>query len=448
MENNIEIEEGGVSIGDIFRTIFSQKWLALIIAAAITVLGTLGLHFMGKRSQVYSVSFVLQLPNTSETTSTSTSYTYPDGASFYFTDLIAKNNLKEVGSREDFKGVDVNKIVKEGGISISRAVDKVTEDSQNGVYDLSYTIKVNSKYFADEDVARDFIEALINFPCDYIKAMYIDYDQGLTASKSLITYDGRLDALKEQAEFILTNYENLITAYGAGIVVKEGKTLGYYQGQLQSYINTKATLDNLKTKALKNHYVMSDEKGQPLEAAISQYKQDIERKQDEKEKIELALEQLYAGTKGQSTSVIIDTETVMEYALQVAQLDKEIDYFEKFIEEGCYVNADFDKEVNAAEAQVEAFTKEFAEISSIVYTNNANVNYLNSNVIEVEGGRGLIMSAGISLVAGIIIAAIVAYIVGWNKQKKAKGVQGEGVPAGIEAPLTATDDTTDKEEKN
>ena len=31
MEDN-EIEESGISIGDIFRTIFSQKWIALAIA--------------------------------------------------------------------------------------------------------------------------------------------------------------------------------------------------------------------------------------------------------------------------------------------------------------------------------------------------------------------------------------------------------------------------------
>ena len=76
MENEIE-NEGGITIGQIFRTIFSQKWLALIIAAVITLAGTLGLYFLGKNDETYSVSFVLQLPNTGE--ATSSAYTYPDG---------------------------------------------------------------------------------------------------------------------------------------------------------------------------------------------------------------------------------------------------------------------------------------------------------------------------------------------------------------------------------
>ena len=59
MEEEIENGEGGITLGYIFRTIFSQKWLALIIAAVITVAGALGLYFMGKSGTVYSVSFVL-----------------------------------------------------------------------------------------------------------------------------------------------------------------------------------------------------------------------------------------------------------------------------------------------------------------------------------------------------------------------------------------------------
>ena len=441
-----EIEEGGITIGQIFRTIFSQKWLALLIAAAITVVGTLGLYFLGKRNEVYSVSFVLQLPNTSETNSTSTSYTYPDGASFYFTDLISKQNLKEVASREGFKDIDVDKMVKKGDISISREVDKVTENSQNGVYDLSYTVKVKAKYFGEEDVARDFIEALISFPRDYISTMFIDYDQSLTVAKSLITYDGQLDALKEQAEFILTNYEELIAAYGTGVVVKEGKTLGFYQAQLQTFL--KSTLDNLKTRALTNMYVMGDENGQPLAAAIRQYETDTLTKRDELNELQRTLDALYVGSDGQ-TSVIVGAE-ILECAAKKEKLQTEIDYYEKFTAESCTYNEEFDKEVKTASAKVEGFTKEFAEISSIVYKTKTTVNYLNASIIEVEGGRGLIMSVGISLIVGLILAAVVAYIVGWNKLKTANASQGTASAyrgAQIQATAEATKDDENKQDE-
>ena len=450
MENEIQ-EEGGVTLGYIFRTIFSQKWLALLIAAVITVIGTLGLYLTGRKSVVYSVSFVLQLPYTGDSVSSSSSYTYPDGASFYFTDLISARNLKEVASREGFDDIDVDNIVKKGDISISRAVDRVPEDTQSGVYDLNYTIQVKAKYFDGEDQARDFIEALILFPREHICSMNINYDQSLTASKSLITYDGRLDELKEQAEFILSKYNEFIGVYGQEFAVKDGNTLGHYQRLLQSSLFANSVIDNLKVKALNEKLVMSDKDGNPLKEALEQYESDLLRKKEEKAKIEGALKRLYSGSEGQTTSVVIDdAETVMEYTLQIEQLDMEIAYYEQFTAENCKVDADFDKKVNEVEAQVEAFTKEFSEIAAIVYTNKTTVNYLNTSIIEVEGGRGLILSAGISLVAGLVIAAIVAYIVGWNKQRKTLASEDKvvTVPVQNEAQLqaAATDET--KEETN
>ena len=426
-------QEGGITIGQIFRTIFSEKWLALIIAAAITLLGTLGLYFTGKRNEVYSVSFVLQLPGADP--ESAVSYTYPDGSRFYYTDLISYDSLKEVASREGFEGVKVDKMHKNGDISIS-----INNSSQSGDISLSYTVSVKSKYFKGKSVARNFIDELISLPAEHIGSMYINYDKSLTAAKSIITYGGQLDKLKEQAEFILEKYDAFIKLYGTDLVIKDGKILGYYQAQLETFLNKNSTLDNLKTWALTNKYVMGDEEGNPLQASIEQYKADILTKKAKRDEIQNALDTLYAGTDGQ-TSVIVDA-TVLEYALQLEQLKKEIEYYET--DEGNYkFNADFDKAVNAAEAQVEAFTTEFATISSIVYQNNTTVSYRSTKIVEVSGGRGIAMSLIISLVLGVIVAAIVAYIVGWSKQKKAAASKVAEIPA-QSAELQTTDETKEK----
>lgn len=450
MEEEFEKEEGGITVGYIFRTIFSQKWLALIIAALITIAGTAGLYLTGRRSVVYSVSFVLQLPNTSETISTSTSYTYPDGTSFYFTDLISAENLKHTASREEFKGVNVDKMVKVGDISISRTVDTVTDNSQSGQYDLNYTIKVKAKYFDNEDVARHFIDALISVPREHILAMNIDYDQSLTASKMAVTYEEQLTLLKNQAVYIQNKYDELIDSYGKEFVVKDSKTLSYYQTQLLPLIGDSSkedgNIDILKNKAIVNSYLMYDEKGQPLEAALSKYESEKIKKQRERDiaynALQNALKTLNDSLSDQSTSVILDTTAVMSYSEQITRLDKEIEEIDAFLDKKI-VSTDFEKEVSAVEAQIETLTKEFSEIASNVYTTKTTVNYLNTSVIEVEGGRGLLMSVGLSLVAGLIVAAVVAYIVGWNKQKKS-GVNVQ-VPPQSEAQLQAA--ATDADEK-
>ena len=81
-----EMEDSGLSIGDIFRTIFSQKWLALGIAIVITIVGTIGLYLIGKSGSEYSITFVLQLPNSEDSPST---YLYPDGRNFDYTDFVS-----------------------------------------------------------------------------------------------------------------------------------------------------------------------------------------------------------------------------------------------------------------------------------------------------------------------------------------------------------------------
>ena len=433
MEEEIEREEGGISFGQICRTIFSEKWLALIIAVVITVVGTLGLYFLGKKSEVYSVSFVLQLPDADS--ESSTSYTYPDGSSFYYTDLKSADNLKEVASREGFTHIDIATIIKKGDINISLG----KSDGANG---LSYTISVKSKYFSGKGEARDFIEELASIPCEHISSMNINYDKSLTASKALITYDGKLDKLKEQAEFILSKYDDLITSYGTNFVVNaEGYTLGYYHAQLETFLTKNSTLDNLKTKALEGKLVMGDESGQPSEDSIEQYEADILTKKAKRDEIKKALDRLYVGTEGQ-TSVIVDAK-VLEYALQLEQLNQEIGYYEK---EGEYkFDVDFDKAVNAAEAQVEAFTNEFASISSTVYKNKSTVNYITTGVVEVSGGRGILMSVIISLVLGLIIAAVAAYIVGYGKQKKKAAKAAASHEQSAEPEVT---DETKKDKKD
>ena len=435
-----EIESGGITIGQIFRTIFSQKWLALIIAAVITIIGTLGLYFIGKYTEVYSVSFVLQLPNTGD--ASSTSYTYPDGESFYFTDLISAENLKKVASRDGFKNIDVDKMVREGDISILRSVDRLDDDAKDGVYDLNYTIKVKAKYFKDDDMARDFIEALALFPKEHISSMDIDYDQSLTTSKSAITYSEQLTLLKEQAVYIQSNYSALINAHGREFVVKGGKTLAQYKDEIDAYIS-QDLFSALGKRAEEKGYVKSNDD------AKLKYESELYTKKLALERAKRALEELKNLQAG--TGSIVHDE-IIALSKEIASLEQEMEILQRYIDSfntaGNIAPADFEAEVKKVESAVTAFTNGIKPVASDVYGRVTKINYLSTNVVEVEGGIGLIMSLVIALVAGVVVASIVAYIVGWNKLKKTSP-QSAGVPVYGEAELQAavTEDESTKENK-
>ncbi|MDE7439959.1 MAG: hypothetical protein K2N23_05595 [Clostridia bacterium] len=440
MENEIE-NEGGVTIGYIFRTIFSQKWLALIIAVVITLVGTLGLYFIDKRNEMYSVSFVLQLPNTGD--ASSTSYTYPDGESFYFTDIISKKNLEDVASKEGFEAIDVDKMVKNNDISIIRSLDKLDDKNNAGVYDLNYTVKVKAKYFADEDSARDFIEALTSFPRDHIAKMGINYDQSLTTSKSAITYDEQLTLLKNQTVYIQTKYDALIKSYGSEFVVSDGRTLAQCKDEVDAYL-TKDFFTSLKNRAKENGYIKSGTE-EKLHYESELYSKGLALK-----RAEATLDGL-KGFAADTGSIIYDE--IISLNREIATLEQEIKILEEYIKS--YSNTDkikpkdFEDEIASVYANVEKFTADIEPVASYVYGKVTKINYLSTKVVEVEGGRGLIISAVIALVAGIVVAAIVAFAVGWSKQKKVKSTESvSGVPVYGEAQLQAAATDESKEEKD
>ncbi len=442
MEEEIENGEGGITLGYIFRTVFSQKWLALIIAAVITVAGALGLYFMGKSGTVYSVSFVLQLPKTGE--ASTTSYTYPDGESFYFTDLISYENLMQVASRKDFEGIDVETMVKSNDISIIRSVDKLDEDSKDGVYDLNYTVKVKAKYFENEDTARGFIEAITAFPREYISQMNINYDQSLTSSKSAVTYDEQLTLLKNQAQYIQSKYVALIDAYGNEFVVGDGRTLGQCKNEVDAYV-AKDLFGSLITRAKENSYIKSG-----TEEKI-RYESELYSKKLALARAEETLKKLIEFQTNTGSTIIYDE--IISLNREIATLNQEMEiirgYLAAYSDESKIAPAEFEAEIAKVEATVAKFTEDIKPISSYVYGRVTKINFLNSRVVEVEGGRGIIMSGIIALIAGVVIAAVVAFIVGWSKQKKVKIEKVVGVPVYGEAQLqiAAADESDDEEDK-
>lgn len=445
MENEIE-EEGGITLGYIFRTIFSQKWLALIIAAVIALAGTLGLYFLGKQSEDYKVAFVTNLPGSQN----SSYFEFPDGQTQHFTKMVSFDNLEKVKeSSEAFSDIDIKKMYENGDISVKCEITEVVEDSKE--YTTTYYLTAKSKYFKSETVARDFLSAVSDYPNTYLRNMKIDYTTALDASLETVMYDKQLDALQEQINFMNSEYADLINSYGGNFVVKDGRTLNYFKSRLQAFVDL-GEISRLKTKALEEGYIKIDEEtGGINQKAIAKYEAERYNKERERdianESLTLALNKLTGKTEGDEESgesgtivngvVMIDAQAVISLTNEIARLNKELSEIDRFINQG-KINAGFDAQVTEVYNRVKDFTTEFAGISSTVYTTRSTVNYLNTNVIKAEGGRGVLMSLIISVVVGIIVAAVAAYIVGWCKQRKTKVAASDvNVPVFAEAQAQA-----------
>ncbi|MCM1218033.1 MAG: hypothetical protein NC548_26400, partial [Lachnospiraceae bacterium] len=138
---------------------------------------------------------------------------------------------------------------------------------------------------------------------------------------------------------------------------------------------------------------------------------------------------------------------------EIATLEQDIKILQSYIDAHENANkikpAEFEAEIAKVEASVSKFTEDIKPVASYVYSRVTKINYLSTKVVEVEGGRGLLMSLVISLIVGLVVACVVAYIVGWAMQKKTnKAAAASGVPVMCEAQLqaAATDETDDETE--
>ena len=279
MEDNFERDEKGLTFGDICRIAFSQKWLALAIVIIITVAASLGMYYSNKSKEEYSSTFHLQLPDTAG--STLTVYTYPDGSTFYFTDLKERKNLENASKRAGLEGLDIEKMTEKGDISIERTIIKIDETVKTGsVYEFNYTLTVKTDYFKSEKQARSFIEAVVSTPREYIKSINFDFDKGLEASKTAATYEEKLTLLKNQTLFIKTKYEKLVETFGDSFILENGKSLGGYMAEVEAYLEK-----DLFSELIKSEDASASTPSEDYKKAIAEVVKTVEKFTDDIQKI-------------------------------------------------------------------------------------------------------------------------------------------------------------------
>ncbi|MDE6613636.1 MAG: hypothetical protein K2K28_03685 [Clostridia bacterium] len=408
-----EREESGISVSEIFRVIFSQKWLVLIITAVIAVAGTLGIYFgMNNSRREYVASFVLNLPGDDGTKS---DYVYPDGNTFFYSDIVSRQKLREVKASdpEKFKDVDVDKMAEGGNISISRNRTQVSANADT--YETTYTISVKASYFNDKSVATEFIIALANIPGSYLTEMDIDYDRYIVSARNANNYENVVSYLKQQLEdYLVKQYSQLIEEYKPDFVINEGKTLQNYMQNVTEYLETNV-LDNLITEAR--------EKGFLKDASlVDEYRVEIIQAKKDYEDAKFVLESMQAG----NNENLQNAEVIAKQAEKVNTLKRRVEALENYIAKADLITSDaykaeiavYEAKIAKAYEEVERFTADFKVAAATVYGTSSMVSFATSNIVSVNGETGLIISFAISLVAGLIIAMIVGYIVGRVKLNK------------------------------
>ena len=245
-------EERGVSFGDILKMLKKHIiWvLAVGIVAAIAAGLLVGLVF-NKGKVTYSMSFMLQYPN-SETK------VLPDGTPLYYETIVYSENLKKVKeSDEDFASVDINKMMAKGDIRIQEGTVTAEGVEQGIRYTGIYNISVDGKYFQSVGQASSFLKGLADVTIEDIlsKVGTERFSATIATFDNLTSYSEQIDCLVAQRDFLLARYAGLSDRYGDRTV--DGKTLDSYAADV-SVVLSDETVNRLRKDLSNNRYLLTE----------------------------------------------------------------------------------------------------------------------------------------------------------------------------------------------
>ncbi len=418
MEEEREIESG-ISLADIWRAIKRRIWIVLSIVVVLTLVVSLvfGLA-INPRAVEYRLRFHILFPTDSAR--------YPDGSPFYDRDIVSASFLEEAkNSDEDFAGLDINRMIKDGAITLG------AEKQENG--DTIYTLTVKAQQFGNPDSAEKFLRAAAQVPVNRIvaNAQTLNYKLDAEVFENA-SFEEKIGLLSELKRTLLASCDGWIDLYGATYPVAD-RTLGNYRSELYVVFgeSTKKDLESESERNgysgldLSSHNLLKDAVDARRLVLAEEYKLN-ERIIAELEKTAVSYAKLAAVTPEEELRITFDPSGNMDveemkahYKKRNAQIDYQIGVTAEG-EQGVLTVANVEKYVARLSeqfGQLQTAAETVARVSSSIYAKNTDVGFL-MRAAEKEGGINLIIVIVGSLVLSFLVAVVVAVALESKKKQK------------------------------
>jgi len=426
------MEEKSVTFMDICHVIKKNLILVLVVTAIITIVGSLLVVFVYNKSKTeYSMNFDMSFLN-------SDSGQYPNGTTFNYKDCISLSSLNEIKkSNAEFGSIDVEKMVKEDGISLSAVTEEAKEKGTEG----TYTITMKAKYFKDKDQARDFVDEIMYYAIDKSNQIVasLNYSANLTAYDSCqTTFADKLSYLKAQKAYLSSIYEKLIDQVGENYVVID-ESLGVYNGYTLKQLKLK--LDSIMTseevtywnnQLEYNRYKINGDlfksNAAVQKALLNKTKAENElRIAALKAELQELINDVYAGTTYDSQQDNAFLSQIESLTLQNKNIDIEIADIDLTISK---IDSVDQTSFNSFKDQLTSFDNSLVEATTITRMANIAV-YKEKGIVSAsynvteDGGLNIILGVVISLLVGFIVIAIIVCIKDLPKYLKEKNAVQE-----------------------
>ena len=417
-------QEDGISLLDILRVMFGRKILLLIITISIGLIGTIAILFgFNKLKGKYVADFTYSDANFLENK-------YVDGASFNYASLITADNLVRIkNSDPQYDSININKLIENNGISISRTI----VEGEKEIIDVSYSLVADKKYFSSETQAKNFIKAVASTAVEENanKVKYLSYDTNLNSFDKQATLDSKIRFLREQYDFITTKYEELIKDYNNCVIKSKNKSIASYADEFKNAFDLQNSVDTLYGNLLKNIYVLDyDNKKEEYETIYNTYVALYESRNSKINDLKALINDIIQSlpdAKKDSLDLSKYNEELIKLSSQKREYEEMISYYEnvlgkldttdpKYIARATNEESQkFLTSVNQIKEKLVEYTNILKEVENDVLNDNNNVYFTKTNVIYTSGNINAVIAIVISLALGLVVGCIVNLIIDHKK---------------------------------
>lgn len=421
-----QVQEEGITLGQIFKAMFFNKIRFLIVSVAtfvVLLLGILVIYNPGKETYVAKFKYSdINIANGH----------YSNGKTFNALDLI--DLMEEVKqTNQKYSNIDVDKIIAKNGVTITEdfTVKKIETTDKTDTEEFitsHYTLTCNAKLFPDYKTAKSFMTDLISYPVaksNYL-ANSIVFDENLKLYDVAKIYANQIDYLNAQKKYLIDGYNALINSYGD--VSYNNVKLSSKVKEISLYFENNK-LDLLSDEITKNGYV-KDLITYKSNLETQKYNLTLESEYNAKKLDQLAKQRddLIAKASKDSSIQTLDLSTYNDSIISLTQrnidIAKEVEILDKYLDSSSATKADgsvnenyysdakravFESKLNQFRVQLENYTNDYKECY-LECIQDYNIYYNDAAKVVSDGGFSTAMTLVISVLVGFAVACVVNLI--------------------------------------
>ena len=442
--------------------IVHYKWWVIGATLGLGVVGALGTHFgLNSITEKLQADYIYNLATITDEDNIER---FVDGSLFSYASVVSKANMESIkASNEQFKGIDINKLVKSSAVSVVRNVDYKTDTNGNVALEsktVTYTITAKARFFPNKEIGKEFIEALVYSPKQSSSNAIARYNvtSYINDSLSTLPYSKRVEALKSQQETIASTYADLEEKFGGYVIGNEqGQTIAQISSNFNSVSSTVSVLTNSFYANGFVDYVEGHENDR-INEIKAEAEANIKKLESKQNELDVAKDLLKTM---QSATVISTLQSESEYAKeliklknQIVSLSNEIDSMVKDLHWAGYFknaednwefddadesnacwnlahvgtnaawvnsNTQYGQDLNTAAAELESERAEATVSFKYMYNHyNNGVSILNSGYVEVKSSISWAIGLAVGVILGFLITSFITGEIEVNYQKKEK----------------------------